>query len=291
MKIHLSLLLTCALWAVSFIATKTALKTAPPVTVVALRLAVAALCFLPFLAARRGSVLTGGVPRLLQIALLSLFGTSLHFTLQTVGIDHTTASNASLWAMTCPISILLISALFLKEKISFIKMAGVLLAMAGVLAVLGPGFFRGLNLAGHLLGDGLVFMSIFFWAVFTVYGKRLNREMGALELLGAATVIGALCMAPAGFIEARDARFSFGLMTAEAWAAVIFLGAGCGFLANLLYFLALEKTESQKVGVYLYTIPPMTYVAAALLLGESIGAHLIAGSLLVTAGVFLTEKG
>jgi drug/metabolite transporter (DMT)-like permease len=77
----------------------------------------------------------------------------------------------------------------------------------------------------------------------------------------------------------------------EGWAAVAFLGVTCSFLATLLYVLALERTESQKVGVYLYTIPPMTYVVAALYLKETIGLSLLLGSVIVMAGVYLTEKG
>ena len=47
----------------------------------------------------------------------------------------------------------------------------------------------------------------------------------------------------------------------------------------------------QKVGVYLYTIPPMTAVVAALYLGETITANLIIGAVLVIGGVALTERG
>ena len=65
----------------------------------------------------------------------------------------------------------------------------------------------------------------------------------------------------------------------------------CSFLATLLYFFALEKTESQKVGIYLYTIPPMTAVIAALYLKETIGLNLLIGTLAVLFGVYLTEKG
>jgi drug/metabolite transporter (DMT)-like permease len=50
-------------------------------------------------------------------------------------------------------------------------------------------------------------------------------------------------------------------------------------------------SESQKVGVYLYTIPPMTAVVAALYLGEVITPNLVAGAVLVFAGVALTERG
>ena len=85
--------------------------------------------------------------------------------------------------------------------------------------------------------------------------------------------------------------FSLAAVHDKGWIAIGFLGAGCTFLATLLYFMALERTESQKVGVYLYTIPPMTAVFAALMLGEHITMNLVVGSLLVMAGVILTERG
>jgi len=72
---------------------------------------------------------------------------------------------------------------------------------------------------------------------------------------------------------------------------VAFLGITCSFLATLLYFFALERAESQKVGVYLYTIPPMSFLIAGFYLGESIGLNLLIGSLVVLTGVYLTEKG
>ena len=73
--------------------------------------------------------------------------------------------------------------------------------------------------------------------------------------------------------------------------AVAFLGVGCSFLAVLLYFLALERTESQKVGVYLYTIPPMAAAMSAVVLSERITANLVLGTILVIGGVALTERG
>ena len=80
-------------------------------------------------------------------------------------------------------------------------------------------------------------------------------------------------------------------MTLDAWLAIGFLGVGCSFLAVLLYFVALRRTESQKVGVYLYTIPPMTAVVAVLYLGETLSVNLVLGAVLVIAGVALTERG
>ncbi|MFV2073753.1 MAG: DMT family transporter [Thermoanaerobaculales bacterium] len=294
---RIALLTACALWAVSFVATKVALEAAPPMVVVSLRLLISAVCFLPWLmvAGGRGSDGTswgiGGAVGWGRIVWLSLLGTGLHYGLQTVGLQYTTASRASLYAVTAPITILLLSALFLGERITRRKTLGVTLAVAGVLVVMGIDTLAALRLDANVIGDLLVLVSIVMWGLFTVFGKRAADQLGALRVTAVVTVIGALWMAPIGWIEMRRTGFSLARMQLDSWLAVAFLGVGCSFLATLLYFVALERTESQKVGVYLYTIPPMTAVVATLYLGEVISVELVVGAILVIAGVALTERG
>ena len=98
-------------------------------------------------------------------------------------------------------------------------------------------------------------------------------------------------MAPIGWLQARSTGFDLTAMSWTVWSAIAFLGIGCSFLATLLYFVALERSESQKVGAYLYLIPPMTAVFAVLLIGEEISVNLVVGSILVVIGVSLTERG
>ncbi|MBI5239586.1 MAG: DMT family transporter [Elusimicrobia bacterium] len=283
--------LACFFWAVSFIASKVALESASPLTVVTLRLAISALCFALWFGLR-------GWPRLAwtrrnagHIVLLSLCGTTLHYGTQTVGLQYTPAANASLYASTCPVSIALIAAFTLGERLSLRKLLGIGLALAGVLCAMGLDTLRAFELGSYLKGDFLVFLSIVLWAVFTVYGKKLGARLGALELLGVVTIIGALTMLPVWALEVLRGGSGLAGMTARGWTATVFLGLTCSFLATVLYFLALEKRESQKVGVYLYTIPIMTYAAAWLYLGEAIGWNLFWGLVLVLSGVYLTERG
>lgn len=290
-RAKLALILACLFWAISFIATKAALAVIPPLTVVMLRLAVSSLCFLGFWAIR-GTSLDFRDSRLLgRLFVLSLFGTGLHYGAQTIGLQYTTASNASLYAVTGPITITVIAALFLRERLTWKKGAGIFFALLGVLMVLGIDTLREFRLAGNVLGDLLVFLSIVMWGVFTVLSKDMTRKLGAVDLTAAVTLMGTLYMIPAGIWEMGKTGFSLGSATVEAWGAVTFLGVTCSFAATLLYIYALQGMDSQKVGVYLYTIPPMTYFFAALYLHEAIGLWLIIGSVVVLAGVFLTERG
>jgi len=259
--------------------------------VVTARLLISAVCFVLWFLLRRKKLRWNGPGLLKQLFVLSLFGTGLHYGIQTIGLQYTTASNASVYAVTGPISITLIATLFLGERLTWRKGAGIAIAVAGVLAVMGAQTVLAFDLTGHLLGDLLVFASIFMWGVFTVYGKKLTEEIGAFQVIALTTIMGSVWMLPIGWAELHWRAFSLSSVTAEAWAAIAFLGLTCSFLATLLYFVALERTESQKVGVYLYTIPPMTYIIAAMYLKEAIGLNLLMGSVLVLGGVYLTGRG
>jgi len=287
----IALLIACFLWAASFIAVKVALDTVPPITVVSLRLLISALCFLLWVFFRRSKIKINNPAWIGRLFVLSLFGTGLHYGIQTIGLQYTTASNASIYAVTGPISITIIAALFLGEKITLKKTLGISFALVGVLIVMGLDTILAFDLKGHLLGDLLVFTSIFMWGIFTVLGKSMTRKMSVLDVTTVVTVMGAVYMLPLGIIEMNKLSFSLVSISAKAWLAIVFLGVTCSFLATLLYFYALEKTESQKVGVYLYTIPPMTAVIAALYLGEIIGINLVIGAIVVLIGVYLTETG
>jgi drug/metabolite transporter (DMT)-like permease len=291
MIIHLGLLLACFLWAISFIASKVALESVPPLTVVALRLVLSALCFVAWFVFKGWPKIEWTFARIWQLVMLSLIGTTFHYGIQTAGLQYTAASNASLYAATCPISIAVIAAIFLRERLTWRKTLGIFLALSGALLAMGLSTLLSLEFRGRLFGDILVFASIFLWAVFTVYSKKVTSELEAMELLGIVTIIGAVTMLPVGAVEIWKYDMNFSAITLESWIAIGFLGLTCSFLATVLYFLALKKMESQRVGVYLYTIPLMTYIVAWLYLGEQVGWNLAGGSILVLAGVYLTERG
>lgn len=286
----LSLLLACFFWAISFVAVKDALESVPPLTVVSFRLIISALCFLIWFFLRPFTVPFKDLRWMGKLFVLSLFGTGIHYGLQTVGIGYTTATNASVYAATGPIAITIVAALCLHERITWKKTAGIGFALLGVLVVMGLENIMAFRLGGNAFGDLLVFLSIFMWALFTVLGKGMTRKMSALELTSVVTVMGAIYMIPPGIIEMGRSSLNLAAVPIKAWIAIGFLGVACSFLATLLYFYALEKTESQKVGVYLYTIPPMTAFFAALYLKESIGINLLVGTLAVLFGVYLAGK-
>lgn len=289
-KAKIALLVACFLWAVSFVAAKIALESTPPLTLVTVRLTVASVCFVAWRIFAGKKADWDGFGWWSAIIALSLVNL-LHYVVQTIGLQYTSAANASLYAVTAPISIVLLGRIFLGETISLPKSVGIMCALCGVLTVMGLDTVLAFQLPPHLLGDLLVLASIVIWGAFTVFGKRTTEQLGAFQMTALITVIGSLGMVPVCLGELHQRSFSLVQISAEAWLAILFLGVTCSFLATLCYFYAVEHSESQKVGVYLYTIPPMTAVIACFYLGESLGPNFFVGSFLVFCGVCLTERG
>lgn len=289
-KARLGLLIAIFFWAISFIATKVAVTAAPPLTVAGLRLVISALCFVVWYAVTNRWPKLPGRRELKVLFGLSLLGTGLHYGIQTIGLQYTTAANASIFATTGPIAIVFL-AVIMGERLTLRKGLGVALALFGVLVVQGLETLTQFELSGHVLGDILVFVSVFMWGVFTVFGKKVAEDVGPEAMIGLTTIIGAIWMIPVSGVELAAKSFPLASISPKAWLAITFLGVTCSFLAPLLYFLALKHAQAQKVGVYLYAIPPLTYIFAAVLLHEHIGANLIIGALLVLAGVYLTDRG
>jgi drug/metabolite transporter (DMT)-like permease len=289
-KARVGLLVAVFFWSISYIATKVAVTAAPPLTVAGLRLIISALCFVIYYAVLGRWPKLPGRRHLTALFGLSLLGTGLHYGIQTIGLQYTTAANASIFATTGPIAIVLLAAV-MGERVTLRKALGVALALAGVLVVQGLETLTQFELGGHVKGDILVFISVFMWGVFTVFGKKVADEVGPEAMIGLTTIIGAIWMIPVSGVELAARSFPLASISPKAWLAITFLGVTCSFLGPLLYFLALKYAEAQKVGVYLYAIPPLTYIFAAVFLGERIGANLIVGALLVLGGVYITERG
>jgi drug/metabolite transporter (DMT)-like permease len=298
-RAYLSVFLACFLWSWSFIAAKLALEAFTPLTLVFGRLLLASLCFLLWFVSVKRWPFPGQGISFGMLTLLALLGTVFHFGAQTIGLQTTSAANASVYVVTGPIGIALIAAVFLKESLNLRRFMGIALAVAGVLVTMGRDQLGHVGLSGPLWGDLLVLLSILMWSVFTVLSKHSTKTVHPIDLTGSLTLLGTAFMVPLVVLGDVLLPEWFQVMKLVQWkvqwssagAGLVFLGVGCSFLATLLYVKALACLESQQVGIFLYTIPPMTFVFSSVVLGEAITWPLIFGCALVLLGVVLTQQG
>lgn len=277
-----ALVLASLLWGTADVAGKVALDAIPPATLAALRFGVALAILWPLARWRGGSWVSPRVP--IRITLpLGVLGVTFTFLLQNLGLERTSATNASLLQGAAPAVTLLLAAAVLGEHLGTRRIAGVVAAMAGVAVVTLSGG-GGVRTPG--LGDGLVLASTVCFAAFVVLGRRAFPVYGTLPVLAGMAGWGTAALLPVAVAETwltRPATIGPGEM-----ALVLYLGAGCSALTYALWGYALRHLEAVRAATFDTLIPVVGIGAAVLVLREAPLLWHVAGGALVVAGVWMS---
>lgn len=279
-------------WGASFIATKIALREVSPPTVVWLRFAMGSL-LLGVIVMGRGQLTRPSRRELGYFALLGLIGITFHQWLQSTGLVTSQASTTAWIVATTPIFIALLGWPVLREPLERRAVLGIILATAGVLAVVTKGDWGSLA-AGRFgePGDILILISAPNWAVFSVLTRRVLRGNSGsrpaarmifyVMSIGWVFTTGQFLLAN-GPAELRN-------LTVNGWLGVGFLGVFCSGLAYVFWFDALQVVPASQAGVFLYLEPLVTAVIAAILLGEEITAVSLLGGGVILLGVWMVNR-
>ncbi len=284
-----------ALWAVifwgfSFIATKVALKEVDPFTLLTLRFGIGGLPLLVFQLKKDKRFLKAFSPKdWFFIFLLAIVGISGHTLLQAFGLLYTTAINTGWIVAVIPIFITISGRLFLQEAITIRKAIGILIGFFGVFLVVSKGVFPfSLFRHGSTLGDFLVLLSALTWTAFTVGGRGFLSRFPALAAIAPIMIVGCLTAFP--FTLLKWQWNILPRLSLSAWMGILFLGVFCSGLAYLFWYSALEKKDSNIVGMYLYLEPFVTVIGAWFLLNEQVQGVPLVGGGMILLGVYLATK-
>ena len=269
-------------WGISFVATKAALREISPVALIFLRFAIGAVVLLAIV---RELPPRDAWP---QLALMGFVGIFVHQMLQAYGLTMTAATNAGWLIGLTPIWSAVLSAIVLRERFGVAKIVGLAGGFAGALLVVTKGDFSSAALhRPSTLGDLLIFISTINWSIYSVLGHATIRRLGPRRATSGAMLFGALMLAP--FFAVRRAWTEVPRLDLTGWGALLFLAVGCSALGYLFWYGALEKVEVSRVAALLYAEPLVTFIAAALLLGERVSAVVVAGGLLVLISVLIAQ--
>jgi len=151
---YISIMLSVLFWGLSFVGTKVALESFAPFSLIFLRFSGASCFFLALMLYR-------GFPKLTRkehgrLFLAALFQPGLYFLCETVGLQYTSASKASLIVATIPIAVLGLSAIFLKERFGWMVIFGIGLSLIGVMMLIFGDPYVSWSFGGPMAGDLLM---------------------------------------------------------------------------------------------------------------------------------------
>ena len=220
---------------------------------------------------------------LISVSLVILGNTMIY-----IGLNYTTAINASVIAVAQPSVTFILSWIIYRERITPGQAAGAALAMVGVLTVLTRG--NPLALTGLDLnrGDLFVCVSTIGLSLYSILLRNVPRELSQLAIITVLQAIGAMLLAPFYLWESiavAPLQLNAETIAAALWAAVV-----VAILAMLLWNLGVAQVGANKASVYVYFRLLFVAIGAMLILNEQLHAYHFAAFVLVAAGIWLVSR-
>ncbi|MCI0706250.1 MAG: EamA family transporter [Ignavibacteriae bacterium] len=273
-------------WGSSFLFIKIGVQEVGPATLVSFRLlfgliglAAVTLYFKPKFPTERNTWLA--------LILLGITNTTLPFVLISWGEQYIDSSVAAVLNATVPIFAVLLSHYLLHdEKITVVRLTGVVIGFAGVVVLMNKSLGVE-NFTQNLLGQGAVVLASLLYAVSSVFARR--------RLTGVPPMVQALVTVAVADFFSWILVFSFEPMQQLpqlplTWFSFAWLGLVGSCTAYLLYFSLIRNIGATKTTMVTYFMPPIGVVLGLVFLGEQLDWYLALSFVLIVGSVWLVNK-
>jgi len=216
----------------------------------------------------------------------AIFGVVVNMLLFLKGLELTTPIHASSIVTITPVIILLLSSLILKEKITILKVFGVVLAFSGaiVLTLYGKSTRVGDNV---LLGNTFIFINAISYSIYIILIKQLTAKYHPFTFIKWLFLFGFFMVLPFGFNELMEVEWQ--TFTPYATFSVLFVVIGATFGTYILNPLALSKLKASTVGVFIYFQPVIAGLFALIMGVDAVDTVKIIAMALIFSGVYLVS--
>ncbi len=220
-----------------------------------------------------------------RIVFLGILVIPLNQTLFLVGQAMTGAGHGAFLFSTTPVWVFLLAVIHLKEKATWRRGAGIVVAVSGVIIIM----WSGLAHFGkeYLIGDLIIVVSVVAWGYYTILGQSLVRKYGALRTTAYALASGSAIYFPFGLYYAI--KFDYSNTTPAAWGSVVYMAIGLSVVVYVLWYWLIKHLEVSRIAVYHNIQPIWASTVAYIFLHESLTPVFLVGGALVLVGVLITE--
>jgi drug/metabolite transporter (DMT)-like permease len=280
MPVEFALLaLLSLLWGASYGLIKLAVETITPVTLVAIRVTIAASALWLVVFTRQHAV-PKSFSIWCQLTVQAIFGFVIPFTMITWGQQYVESGLAGILNSTTPVFLFLITMLWTRhEQVNLEKFLGVLAGLSGVGMLIGMEALNGLG--SHVAGQLSIAGATISYAIAMIYGKRFKGI--APEATAACTLtIAAIIMLPTCFT--LESPFELSPSTTSIWA-LIFQAIFSTAAAFALYFRLVNTLGSVGTSSVGYARAAISVMIGVLVLGEAFSWEIAAGLFAVLVGV------
>ena len=266
------------IWGLAFVAIKRAEFELSPANLTILRWLIASGGFLvlaPVFGRPKNPIKRRHIPRILLVSFASVVGYHL-----SLNYAETIVSSglAGLLISFGPIFIVLLSAVFLKEKIGNRLMLALAVAGAVILSINTDLSFL------QITGPSAVVLAAFMYSIYSVGSKPLVKEYGALPIAIWVAAIGTVFTLPLLSWNFLD---QVSTLSVWGWLSVLYLAVLSTVVANMILYTLISNRAVSRLSVQLYLVPLVSLTGGVLLLGENFSAFTVLGACFLFAGTAL----
>jgi probable blue pigment (indigoidine) exporter len=277
-------LLFAALWASASVATKFGVAVADPLILANVRFFIAGGIMLFY-----AHVLRPSYNRLplgkewKHLIIFAFLNTTVYLGAYVIALKHVSAGIGSLAVATNPLFIMVMSAIWLKRKLKWFEIIGLILGLAGVVVATYPLLHN-----SYATVDGLLILLAGMVSVSaaTVYYARIKWQMENIVINGWQVLLGGILLLPFTLLTANFKTTHF---NQQFWASVMWLIIPVSVAALQLWFY-LVKQDAVRASLWLFLCPIFGFIYAATLLGEPITWYTYAGTTLVIGGLYIAQR-
>jgi len=275
-----------SIWGGLYVASKFALDTIPPFTLLFFRYLVAAIVLVMICMRTNTKILP--TDNRLTLFQIGFFGYFLSVASQFIGTKLSSAHMGAVITTLSPVFQSGFAIWLLREHITLRQAIAILLSLGGVLTINGlPGTQTGVNLQ---IGAFFLLLAALLWGYYSVLAKKVSTAYSALQITTIGIIIATLCTFPAALNETNGLSvqsFSWPIIF-----SILYLGVCSTAIAFFCWNKGLTLVPSHHAGLFFFLQPLVGSFLSWALLDEHLSNSFFIGSLLILVGVYfvMSEK-
>ncbi|EMT6574357.1 DMT family transporter [Providencia rettgeri] len=226
--------------------------------------------------------------QLWQIMLLGASGVFIYQILFFYGLQIIPASRAALLVAINPAMIAFISFLLWQEKVSLKKGVGITLCVVGAIILLSEKTPSS-DIFMVSKGDLAILGCVISWGIYTVAGKNVIKEIGALHTVTYAVLFGTLLLIVTSLC--LDITLdTVSLFSLKDLVSLGYLGILGSAIAYVWYYQGVSQLGAAGAGAFIALNPLSAVIVGTLFLNEQISTVIFIGGILIVLGILIANK-
>lgn len=284
--LYTSIVLAMVFWSFSFIWTRVAILSFPPMTLITFRLIIASL-LLYVVAKASGKFQKLRRKDLKLFLLLAFFEPFMYYVGETFGLTMVESTLAAVIISTIPLFAPVLAYVILRERIGWPNIIGILVSLLGVFFVI---YQPGGGFNANPWGVALLFLAVFSAICYATTLRKISTYYNTLNVIFYQSFLGLIFFIPT-FLLTDFSNIRNLHVTSDALVALVMLSVFASVVAFVLFAGAVRQVGVTRTNVFVNLIPVFTAILSWLILDEIITFSKWIGISIVVVGLFVSQWG